>query len=159
MKSQWKIIEPARFEIQYYSNNADDTGEYRICRIDVVVVVNKVEKERTAVMEDACCCSLVRRVDFDFRTLEKRSGFRAGWTPNFGWLGSGWRISILPSVLCVLSNEHYYLTHCLYSVYCLLVSPSCWSDAFVYASCIIQMVQGLHGNDGSRSSWRSRPSQ
>jgi hypothetical protein len=56
MKSQWKIVEPTRVEVQYYSNNADDTGEYRICRIDVVVVVNKVEKERTAVMDDACCC-------------------------------------------------------------------------------------------------------
>ena len=56
MKSQWKIVEPTRFEVQYYSNNADDTGEYRTCRIDVVVVVNKVEEERTAVMDDACCC-------------------------------------------------------------------------------------------------------
>ena len=56
MKSQWKIVEPTRFEVQYYSNNADDMGEYRTCRIDVVVVVNKVEEERTAVMDDACCC-------------------------------------------------------------------------------------------------------
>ena len=62
MKSQWKIVEPTRFEVQYYSNNADETGEYRACRIDVVVVVvNKVEKERTAVMDDACCCCEIGR--------------------------------------------------------------------------------------------------
>jgi hypothetical protein len=69
IKSQWKIIEPTRFEVQYYSNNADDTGEYRTCRIDVVVVVNKVEKERTAVMDDACCWCCCEQLF-------------AGWTPN-----------------------------------------------------------------------------
>jgi hypothetical protein len=68
IKSQWKIVEPTRFEVQYYSNNADDTGEYRTCRIDVVVVVNKVEKERTAVMDDACCCC--------------KQLFAPRWTPN-----------------------------------------------------------------------------
>jgi hypothetical protein len=68
MKSQWKIVEPTRFEVQYYSNNADDTGEYRTCRIDVVVVVNKVEEERTAVMDDALLLrTAVRRVDSEFR--------------------------------------------------------------------------------------------
>ena len=109
MKSQWKIVEPTRCEAQYYSSKADERGEYRTCRIDVVVVANKVERERTAVMEGACCCSLTRRVDFDFRRLEKWSGICARWTPNFERLGSGWRNSILPSVLCVLSNKHYYL--------------------------------------------------
>jgi hypothetical protein len=83
VKSQWKAIEPTRCEAQYYSNNADERGEYRTCRIDVVLVANKAERERTAVMEGACCCSLTRRADFDFWRLEKWSGIHAGWTPNF----------------------------------------------------------------------------
>ena len=155
VKSQWKAVEPTRCEAQYYSNNADERGEYRICRIDVVVVANKAERERTAEMDGDCCCSLTRRADFDFRRLEKRSGIRAGWTPNFERLGSGWRISILRvCCVCCLMNITTSPIVCLS-----LVSPSCWSNACVYASCTTQVVQGLHGNDGSRSSRRSRSSQ
>jgi hypothetical protein len=158
MKSQWKIVEPTGFEVQYYSNNAyDTTGEYRTCRIDVVVVVNKAERERTAVMEGSCCCSLTRRADFNFRRLEKRSGIRAGWTLNFERLGSGWRISILPCCFgaCCLTN----ISTTSPIVCLLLVSPSCRSNACRYASCTTQVVQGFHGNHGSRSSRRSRSSQ
>ena len=88
-------------------------------------------------MDVAGCCSLTRRADFDFRRLENR----AGWTPNFEWLGSGWRISILPRVLCVLSNEHYYLTHCL-SITCIPLLS-------------VQGSHSLYGNGGSRSPWQS----
>ena len=75
-----------------------------------------------------------------FSAVGKRSGSRAGWTPNFEWLGSGWRISILPRVLCVLSNEYYYLTHCL-SIACIPLLS-------------VQHSHSLYGNGGSRSSWQ-----
>jgi hypothetical protein len=119
----------------------------RTCRIDVVVVANKAERERTAMMEGVCCCSLTRRADFDFRRLEKRSGIRAGWTPNFERLGSGWRISILPSVLCVLSNEHDTTTSPI--VCLLLVSPSCRSNTQVV--CMATAVQDLPGDGASKA--------
>jgi hypothetical protein len=143
MKSQWKAVEPTRCEAQYYSNNADERGEYRTCRIDVVVVANKAERERTAEMDGDCCCSLTRRADFDFRRLEKRSGIRAGWTPSFERLGSGCRISIFPSVLCVLTNTTTSPIVCL-----LLVSPSCRSNAQVV--CMATAVQDLPGDGASK---------
>ena len=97
-------------------------------------------------MEGACCCLLTRRADFDFRRLEKRSGIRAGWTPNFERLGSGWRISILPSVLSVLwSNEHYYLTHCLF-IACI---PLLSSNAHIV--CMAMAVQDFPGDGASKA--------
>jgi hypothetical protein len=78
MKSQWKAVEPTRCEAQYYSNNVDERGEYRACRIDIVVVANKAERDRTAMMEGACCCSQTRQADFDFWTLENGVGFAPG---------------------------------------------------------------------------------
>ena len=39
-------------------------------RIDVVVVANKAERERTAEMDGDCCCSLTRRADWDSRRVD-----------------------------------------------------------------------------------------
>jgi hypothetical protein len=97
-------------------------------------------------MDGDCCCSPTRRADFDFRQLERRSGIRAGWTPNFERLGSGWRISILPCCfgVCYLRNTTTSPIVCL-----LLVSPSCRSNAQVV--CMAMAVQDLPGDGASKA--------
>jgi hypothetical protein len=83
VKSQWKAVEPTRCEAQNYSNNADERGEYRKCRIDVVVVAKKAKRESSC---DGCRLLLIadtpgglrfsavgksRRVDSEFRTARE----------------------------------------------------------------------------------------
>jgi hypothetical protein len=75
VKSQWNALEPTRCEAQYYSNNADDRGEYRI---DVVVVANKAERERTAEMDSDCCCLPTRRWTSIFGSWKNGVGFAPG---------------------------------------------------------------------------------
>jgi hypothetical protein len=154
VKSQWKAAERTRCEAQYYSNNADERGEFRTCKIDVVVVANKAERERENSRDGKRLLLLTAGTPGGLRFLAvgKWSGTRAGWTPNIEWLGIGWRISILPCCFGVCFQMNTSTTSPII-VCLLLVSSSCRSNACVYCSCTTQAVQGLHGNDGSRSSW------